>query len=530
MRGFHRLTALFASLSLALAGCSFIPAYTSPPGFQAAAFAPANTWLFSTVTLRPSLGQLMQASRLADVFTSQPGWDASIRSLERSGTGSQVDFTRDVLPLLDGEIATAVYGSGPDLSTGGTPSILVLAHSSDPAKLVRTLASGSAASFQAQTDARGATFYAAHGQTNVATFKGWLLLGDSRTTLDDAIGRIAGGGNGLDAQPRFRQVVDRLPAERVAFQYADLGPILRSSLALAGSTARGELPVPASELESELSQIDVRVAASVALRQEGADIRVEATTSGLPPQQEAELAASSGSALDAFNRLPAGTLVALGAPVGQLPPEIDQVVNEAVAGALADVAGPDVQAPELHLSQWLSGQWAFGAAQGTVGQPNGQPDLFLLAGVSDATAAQRDLNGLAVLFPPKSVVPVDVAGHRLLQGTAGLGETVTYGVADDWLYVVSGDAESVVGAADTGGLSANPRFAEMTNGLGDDPVNVFVDIQGVRTLGESLADRSTLREYQSSVQPFVTPLRYFGGGSRTDPNGDAHGHFILGIG
>ncbi len=530
MRGFHRLTALFAALSLALAGCSFIPAYTTPPGFQAAAFAPASTWFFSTVTLRPSLGQLMQAGRLADVFTSQPGWDASVQALQSAGSVSKVNFTRDVLPLLDGEVATAVYGNGPDLSGGGTPSILVLAHSSDPAKLIQTLASSTGAKVQSQTDARGATYFSVGGETVTAAFKGWLLIGDSRATLDDAIGRIAGGGNGLDAQPRFRQVADRLPAERVALQYVDLAPILRSSLALAGSAAPGELPVPADELQSELSQIDVRVAASVALRQEGADIRVEATTSGLPPQQQAELAASSGSALDAFGRLPAGTLVALGAPVGQLPPETDQLVNQVVAEALQNEIGPDVQAPELHLSQWLSGQWAFGGAQGTVGQPNGQPDLFLVAGVSDRAAAQRDVNAIEAFFPPKSVVPVDVAGHRLLQGTAGLGETVTWGVADDWLYAVSGDAESVVGAADTGGLSANPRFAELVNGLGDGPVNVFVDIQGVRTLGESLADRSTLREYQSGVRPFVTPLRYFGGGSQADPNGDVHGHFILGIG
>ncbi len=532
MQRLSRLLSVLVGLGLALAGCSFIPGDSAPSGFQAAAFAPPNTWLYSAVTLRPSLGQLVHARTLANTFTRQPGWSAAVRWLQDTSTNGGIDLARDVLPLLDGDVATAVYS---DEVTGFAlaPSVLVLVHSPDPVRLVGLVASASGETPRPESDPRGATFFV-RGRTTVgAAFKGWALFGDSRATLEDAVDRLqAGGKDGLSAQPRFQQMVGRLPSERVGFQYVDLVPILRSSLELASAAPRTDAldPSQAQELQDLLAQLDARVAASQTLHGNGVEIRVESASAGLSAEQMAQVhGLSRGDAADAFAHLPGDTLVGIGADLGGLPPELDPVVDGAIAEALRSVGRSDLAAPELHLSQWLGGQVAFGGTRGTLGAADGQPSLFLAAAVGDAAAARRDLDTLGRLFPAKSVVPVQVAGRAFTQGTAAPGQVLTYGIADGWLYATNGDASAALAAPETGGLTTNPRFAVLRERLGDDPLDSFADVEGLRLLGEEMLDAGSRPLYDGMVRPFVSPLRYFGGGSRTDPDGDGHGHFFLGI-
>jgi hypothetical protein len=183
----------------------------------------------------------------------------------------------------------------------------------------------------------------------------------------------------------------------------------------------------------------------------------------------------------------------------------------------------------LYLSQWLGGSFAFGASSGRVGEPSGQPDLFLLAEVADPAAARVDVAGISRLLPPKTVTPVSIDGFPFLQAVVGDGQSITYGLADGWLYAVSGDAAAVVEAASTSGLEENERYAALRSVLGDDAVNVFVDVQGLRDLSNSLLSDRDRAVYEATAQPLLGPVTFLGGGARSDPNGDIHAHFVLGI-
>src|SRR6185437_12051981 len=94
---------------------------TAPAEFRAANFFPSDTWLFSEVTLRPSLGQLAGATRLANAFTSQPGWDAYVQRMASPADGGSPTVISDVLGLLDGEVAVGAFG--PLSSSTGVPQI-----------------------------------------------------------------------------------------------------------------------------------------------------------------------------------------------------------------------------------------------------------------------------------------------------------------------------------------------------------------------------------------------------------------------
>ena len=512
-------------------GCSFIPAYTAPAEFRAASFVPADTWLFGQVTLRPSLSQLANATRLADAFSSQPGWDTYVRNLS-SSTGSALS---DMLTLIDGEIAIAAFGSL--AASSNMPHYVLVAHSSDPDRLVAMLESdsqvrGTPALPPPHKDAHGANIYTSPLGGGLATFRGWLILAGSQQDLNDTLDRVSGTSRtgSLNDDPHFRSLVGRLPADRLGLEYVDSGALFRS---VASDLPMNQPGVP-PETQALLTSFQSQSAVSIAAVTNGLELRVEATTQ-LPPELGSEASAQLGALGDpgdAFSHLPADTLAAFGTGLPMLTPQIDDALNAELQQAAAQLDLPELAELEVHPSQWLAGPIALGGNVGSIGEAGGLPNVFLVAQVSDTAAARRDLGSVTGLFPPKSVSTISIAGSPFFQAPLSNSEdqSLTYGVASDWLYAVSGDAEAVVSAADSGGLTQNARFAALESALGSDTTNLFVDIQGIRELATSMLTPGDLRTYNSDIGPLVTPLMYFGGGASSDPNGDVHGHFVLGIG
>lgn len=516
---------MLACLLVCSTACSLIPNYSAAAEFQAAHLVPADAWLFSEMNLRPSLSQLAGTARLADAFNSQPGWNAYVQSLSRNAGESRVDFANDVLPLLDGEVAIAASGS---IGASTIPQIVLLAHASDPDQLVRVLEAGQGGT-SAPTptkDAHGANVYAVPG-ASAATFKGWLVLVSSASGLNDTLDRIAGGATsaGLGDDTRFKNVIGRLPSERLAAEYLDIGAILRA-VAPTLSSQRNLPPQTRALLNSFQGQLAMSFAAAPS----GLDIRMEGAAV-LPPELAAEQQAAAATAdpVEAFAHLPSTTLVAFGAGLPGVTPELDDALSAALQQVSDQLQAPELGDLNLHPSAWLGGAFAFGGSAGTIGEPGGQPDVFLVAQVTDPDAAQADVDAVSALLPPKSVTPVTVGGFTMAQTTIQDDHVLTYGLADGWLYGVSGDAESVVDAASSGGLADNPRYATLREALGGDRVNVFVDAQGIRELSTSLLTPSERSVYESTVRPLAAPLTFFGGGSRSEANGDSHGHFVLGI-
>jgi hypothetical protein len=519
---------LLAVALIASVGCSFIPAYTAPAEFRAASFVPGNTWLFGEITLRPSLAQLANVTRLANAFSSQPGWDAYVRDLSSTASGPAPS---DMLTLLDGEVAIAAFGS--ETTSSDSPQYVVLAHSSDPDRLVRTLLSdseerGTQTLPPPHKDAHGANIYTSPLSKGLATFRGWLILADSQRDLNDTLDRIGGATTtgSLNDEPHFKDLVTRLPGDRLGLEYIDSSALLRFAAPDLPLNGPGVPP----ETQALLTGARGQAALSFAAVANGLEIRVEGATQ-LPPKKAVADITDLGDPGQAFNHLPANTLAAFGTGLPTLPPELDDALNAKLQQAADELDVPEVAGLELHPSQWLAGPLAVGATAGSIGETGGMPNVFLVAQVSDPTAARDDLGNLTALFPPKTVTTVPIAGNEFSQ--APLGDTedqsLTYGVADDWLYAVNGDAEAVVNAADSGGLTKNPRFAALESALGSDTPNMFVDIQGIRELTTSMLNADDRQTYDHEIRPLVNPLTYFGGAVRSDPNGNVHGHLILGI-
>jgi hypothetical protein len=226
---------------------------------------------------------------------------------------------------------------------------------------------------------------------------------------------------------------------------------------------------------------------------------------------------------------------------GGVPPGLIQAYQALVQAATENAELPTL--PDIHPEDWLRGDVAFGLAGGSLRPgfivPSGTPMVFALAGVADPTAALRDLAILErQLLPPKAVSEVDVAGFTFRQLAVGSDpdQVLTYGLADDWLYAISGggDPADVVGAAQTGDTldAANPRFDLVRRALRSDGFNLFVDLEAGRTLLEQLATTSDPRTYEQQVKPFVAPLRALGGSWWVDDDGSGqpHGQFFLAIG
>jgi hypothetical protein len=308
-------------------------------------------------------------------------------------------------------------------------------------------------------------------------------------------------------------------------EYIDVGTLVKQI----GPALPNQAELP-PESRALLSSLDSQIAASFAAAPGGLDIRVEGTTH-VPPELAGQIAAAAqeGDPAEAFSRLPADTLVALGSGLPPIGPETDDLLGQALQQYADLLDLPELASVDLHPSQWLGGAFALGGNSGSLGEPDGQPNVYLVAQVSDPAAAQADLDGLTALLPPKSATPVTIAGASMMQFVPDGLQPVTYGVTDGWLYGVSGDAESVVEAASDASIDANPRYAALHTALGGDRINLFVDAQGIRELASSMLSPNERSLYEAGVRPVVAPITFFGGGQRSDPNGDTHAHFVLGI-
>src|SRR5262245_40739292 len=95
---------------LLLSACGPLPSILGEPKFQADALVGPDTWSLTNVTLRPSLQQALHTREIMDLFDG-PAADAGF-DLHHLPTpsGRVLDFERDLLPHLDGEVVVAFSG------------------------------------------------------------------------------------------------------------------------------------------------------------------------------------------------------------------------------------------------------------------------------------------------------------------------------------------------------------------------------------------------------------------------------------
>jgi hypothetical protein len=209
-----------AVAALLLGGCSGLPAISGAPSFHADTLVGPETWSFTDLTLRPSIQQALYAKDVMDLFVD-PASSVGV-DLDRLPTpsGRAVNFEKDVLPHLDGEVVVAVSGPSAD------PRFTVLVHTNDVDHTLRLVAE------EAQPvltrDARGATHYDPHDGPNVMVgYKNWVVFTHSVAERDQILNRIDGkGGPSLATDARYRSVVDRLTGDRLGYGYFDVSAVI----------------------------------------------------------------------------------------------------------------------------------------------------------------------------------------------------------------------------------------------------------------------------------------------------------------
>src|SRR5437868_1441176 len=110
--------------ALLLSGCSLLPSVLDPK-FQADTLVAADTWSFTDVTLRPSVQQALQTRDVMDVFSGAAADAGADLHQLPTPSGRIVDFEKDVLPHLDGEVIVAASGAIDN------PLVTVLVHTND---------------------------------------------------------------------------------------------------------------------------------------------------------------------------------------------------------------------------------------------------------------------------------------------------------------------------------------------------------------------------------------------------------------
>ena len=188
--------------------------------------------------------QLAGATRIASAFTSQPGCSDYVRRMGATAGSRDSSVATDALGLLDGEVAVGAFGS-PDVARM-PQSVVLLAHSSDPDRLVGMLLSDQGIRLSPRKDSHGANVYAIPGDPELATLRNWIVVGSTQDVLDATLDRISGAraSGSLHTNPRFNDLVSRLPADRLGLEYVDTGALVRGVGSQCPRVRRVSRPTP----------------------------------------------------------------------------------------------------------------------------------------------------------------------------------------------------------------------------------------------------------------------------------------------
>ncbi|MBI3965338.1 MAG: DUF3352 domain-containing protein [Chloroflexi bacterium] len=489
--------------------------------FRTAGFVPQDSFTYSTVSLKPGIAQRWYAKSVLDTFTSQPGFESALRSNQTTMSGtSEVDFNRDVLPLLEGEIGFALTGNVT------SPRLVTIVRSSDSTKLMDLIARSNRA--PAATDTyRGVTVNTRLGRdgnpnTAGAAAQEWLVLGydatgSGRLAVEQTLDRISGGASGnLAESQRYRQLVERLPIDRLGLIYVDTSSIIATLTAQGG-----QFMTP--EVRQYADQFVGRAAVAIAAGNESLNFHWES----VPERGRGKPATSTpGDIRSAFKLLPPDALAVWSThDASAYLAQLDEVLTRTI-----NTNAPPNNRLNLQFTQWLGGEAAVGVSKGTLRLNNnstsGTMDVYAVAKVKDKTAAQREIESFDSIAKPQTISLQNVPFREIRSGS----ESLAYGLLGDYLYLSFGQHNRLLDARNGSGLQGNARYQSVEEAISRDGIGFFVDLEAGRQLAEEVMRPNDRREFEQRVRPFLLPLRAFGGSTRIDSDGAAHGRLILKLG
>jgi hypothetical protein len=472
-----RVAPIGAVAVLLASGCGLLPAVLGTPTFQAATLASADAWSFTDVTLRPSVQQALYARDVFNFYADQTAPGGSLNQLP-TPSGRSVDFEKDVLPHLDGEVAYVL--SGPLEQVQG----VLLIHTNDIDSVLGMLADEPAPKFT--KDARGATRWT-NGDMLAAGYKNWVVYANADTLLTQTLDRIDGkGGPTLATQPRYQSVVGRLNGDHLGFGYLDLTPLLESP------TIRDLEPGSSVSARGRLAY-SLAFAAGPESGMRALDLRTEFIAESPPPAMPAD----RGDALQAMDRLPVGNAIAVAGSS-----------MEQVAQSLSPLSTDIVPDDAFALVQAFTGPYAFGMSPVTG------------AGV-DRSSFLASLFFLGQLAPDADTEFVQNLVTSIVGDSADWqNEVVTDG---DWTAINVVPASIDLDQMQQQVLASDRLYQSIRPALTQDGSNAFINVGALVAWGK---DQGATSEELAAIGP----IRAIGTSWRSEPKGDGHGRTLVVIG
>jgi len=493
----------------------------------AAGYAPADTAMYLEANLelpdaqRANLRGLIQ--RFPGVDADQVLGSALADTLDEALSGAPFDYSTDIAPWFDGQVAIAVLDlpATTDPLNPQIPATVAFFGTRDAAAAtavadrVRGAVGDQGGSFSSSR-VDGVTVWTmdlAEPMTGAdfsyAVTDDQLLLGSSPDAVTAALDVHAGSADSLAQRPEVRDLSGHLPDGATGLMTMDLS----SAVADLRDALASQMPALGDAYDQLLA--DSPTFMMGALTFEADAVRMD-TVSTAPGGDQAV----SNGARDLADQVPADALFyADGRNVGTRMSAVVTSLQAALAGSGMDPAMLDQVEGALGASLEDYVSW-IGDAAVVAGYDGSQPYLGMVLEATDANAAATRVNQLSALaqlagLDPSSGVTVrtdTVAGSEVTTlsvefsgapafGVPGsdAGFAVQWAVDGDRVLIGVGDrfVERILQLDQADSLGASDRFATATGRYsGENASTMFLDVAAVRN---ALASSAALAEPMASV-------------------------------
>lgn len=499
------------------------------PQLEAAKMLPVDTPLYVTVSV--NLQNQAGYENLKKLYIDNPDIRQLFDEAQEELSEGAIDFETDILPWVDNEIAFAV----PTMSTlafdaeGENPGFQLLIASRDAEASEAFLEK----SFTSQAEQRGSAFekkehngvsywyLPAAGEAEedsvAALFNGFVIMTNSEALLANTIDQ-SDADSSLADNESFKNMMEILPSNRVMFGIFNASSLIAESSEVSGFD--DEIP---TELLEQAEALDV-IGMALTLQSDGIQID---TAQQYDPQKLSEstrnMLNQPANPNEVLNRIPAETLFfANGNNLNQIWQQMREQL--AVLPDFEQTLSSMEQETGINLDEdifnWMTGEFALVLREVSPSEPI-PVEGYLLIGTDDTDAAQSGIdqleslltNDIGIPITPETISGTDVS---VINNPSTNESVAAFGFLSD-LFVLGIPAASIttVVEAPNQAITSDPHFNAISNRLPNENTGYFyVNLEGVRELGESNLSGTEREEYDTNVQPFLEPIRAIGATSQ----------------
>ena len=517
-------------------------------GDELAKLVPANTDIYATVLLDPSLTQKRNLQSVLERFP-QFHTDQDIRNkidsgLEDAFKSSGLDYRNDVAPWLGSQMALVADIGTKQQSVGfllrtrdehaAAAAFDKLAHSDPGAKSDRwTTASFDGATTHLATKQSGAD------DGGYAVFNGTVFYASSKATLDGLVDAATGRTANLASLAGFKQVQRDLPADNLGIVYVNAASLVHTLKAAMGGLDTSSLP---PSLQDAMNALDAyqSLGLTVSLQPNAVamDTVIETDAAKLPLAMRQQLAKTPArtAMLDWIPQDSFGLLASSASSSGSAPLPlfaVGVIAGLTVIGTQVDTSTPPSDSSSSPSSDTLTQalqQLGLTGPDGLAGKLTGDAALF----VNPPTSSSLPVSAVAVLGTndPQAVEGVlQKLGTLLTNGgqlaqwqdqkdgavdihyldlSAQAGVLPAYAMVDGYA-VIGTDPAAVRHAVDAhrgveSSITASPVF-KRSGAAGATGSLFFLDLQGILGVVDNNLPAGDRANFDKNVAPDLKPLK-----------------------